>query len=58
MPAHPNAYAHLAERLRRTKETSARDELLDTWLDYRNHATDWDADQWDLNPDQWGEEQP
>lgn len=57
MPAHPAAYARLANRLRETTEPATRDQLLDQWLDYRDHATDWDADQWGLNPDQWGEQQ-
>lgn len=57
MPAHPAAFAHLADRLRSATDPGARDELLDTWLQYRDHATEWDADQWGLAVDQAEEQQ-
>lgn len=30
-----------------------RDHYLDQYLDYRDLATEWDADQWGLQPDDW-----
>jgi hypothetical protein len=28
-------------------------ELLDQWVDIRDRATEWDADQWGFAPDDW-----
>ncbi|WP_282795751.1 hypothetical protein [Streptomyces sp. CC224B] len=53
MPAHPAAYGRLAAQLRLTPDPDLRDQLLDTWLDYRDLATEWDARQWGLQPDDW-----
>jgi hypothetical protein len=53
MPAHPAAFARLAAELRRTRDPARRDQLLDTWLDYRDRATEWDARRWGLEPDDW-----
>lgn len=53
MPAHPKAYALLAERLATTTDPTTRDQLLDKWLEYRQLATNWDASQWGFDPDRW-----
>jgi hypothetical protein len=53
MPAHPAAYGRLATQLRLTLDPDLRDQLLDTWLDYRDRATEWDARRWGLKPDDW-----
>ena len=53
MPAHPRAFQRLAEDLTASTDPGKRDELLDEWLDYRDRATEWDADQWNLGPDLW-----
>lgn len=55
MPAHPKAYAGLAERLAATADPVTRDALLDAWLNYRDRATEWDASQWGFDPDRWQE---
>jgi hypothetical protein len=31
------------------------DAVLDEYLRYRDYATEWDADQWGLDPDRWME---
>lgn len=53
MPAHPRAFWRLAEELASATDPGRRDELLDEWIDYRDRATEWDADRWGLNPDFW-----
>ncbi|MCF1597721.1 MULTISPECIES: hypothetical protein [Streptomyces] len=54
MPAHPAAFAHLAARLRRTRDPALRDQLLDIWIDIRDRATEWDARRWGFeDPDTW-----
>ncbi|MFF4791882.1 hypothetical protein ACFY2M_19435 [Streptomyces sp. NPDC001276] len=53
MPAHPRAFQRLANQLAATTDPAKRDVLLDEWLDVRDRATEWDADQWGLNPDGW-----
>jgi len=32
-------------------DSASRDAILDQWLDVSTLATDYDADQWGLNPD-------
>ncbi|MBT0771833.1 hypothetical protein KIH74_23025 [Kineosporia sp. J2-2] len=51
MPGHGLAYERLSNGLRATTEPARRDELLDEWIDMRDLATNYDADQWGLNPD-------
>lgn len=29
------------------------DQLLDLYLDYRDRATEWDAEKWGFNPERW-----
>ncbi|MGW4493808.1 hypothetical protein [Streptomyces sp. NPDC004376] len=53
MPAHPRVFEHLAQQLAATPDPHARDALLDQWIDLRDRVTEWDADQWNLNPDLW-----
>lgn len=53
MSAHPDAFARLAERIRRTENMSVIDSLLDQWLVYKNLATDWDAQQWGFDSQRW-----
>ncbi|MFF4409824.1 hypothetical protein [Streptomyces sp. NPDC001404] len=53
MPAHPETYALLAALLRQTRDPDRRNRLLDIWIDIRDHATEWDARQWGLDPDGW-----
>jgi hypothetical protein len=48
MPAHPKAFARLADHIRKAKTCEDQDRWLDIWLDYRDNATEWDADQWGL----------
>lgn len=53
MPAHPKFFVHLADQIRNTTDPGRRDELLDQWVDIRDRATEWDADQWGFAPDDW-----
>ena len=53
MPAHPRAFQRIANDIATTADPDKRDELLDEWLDCRDRATEWDADQWGLSPDFW-----
>lgn len=53
MPATPDAFEALAARLRQAKTVQDRDHWLDVWIDYQTRATEWDADQWGLDPDRW-----
>lgn len=51
MPAHPDAFEVLTRRLRRTQDPELIDALLDIWNDYKQRATEWDADQWGFDAD-------
>jgi hypothetical protein len=51
MPAHPKTFERIERRLQMTTDPVLRDALLDEMLDVRELATNWDADQWGLNPD-------
>ncbi|MEU5976322.1 hypothetical protein [Streptomyces sp. NPDC047315] len=53
MPAHPNHYQRLATELATATRPARRDELLDEWLDWRDLATEWDAQLWGFDPDRW-----
>lgn len=53
MPAHPTFFTQLADQIRDAANPKRRDELLDQWLDIRDRATEWDADQWGFAPDNW-----
>lgn len=53
MPAHPRAYALIAERLATETDPEQRDTLLDLWLTYDQQATDWDAQMWGFDPCTW-----
>jgi len=53
MPAHPKAFEVLAARIKAATTPAAVDALLDTWLDYRDRATGWDAERWGFHPDLW-----
>jgi len=55
MPAAPKAFERLASELTLATNPVRRDELLDEWLDYRDCATEWDAQQWGFDPDRWEE---
>lgn len=57
MSAHPNAFSGLARRIKSATDPGVIDQLLDKWLDYKNHATEWDALQWGFYPDTWMEEE-
>lgn len=46
MPASPEAFENLSQHLRRASSRQLQDGLLDLWLEYRDLATEWDADQW------------
>jgi hypothetical protein len=51
MSAHPKTFERLSGELRLTTDPVRIDQLLDDWWDAQNLATNWDADQWGLNPD-------
>lgn len=53
MGASPEVFAALAERLTQSRDRQLLDELLDQWFDYACRVTDWDAEQWGLDPDRW-----
>lgn len=53
MSAHPDAFKKLSKDISRTKDRKIHDELLDRWLDYRDRATEWDAQNWGFDPDTW-----
>lgn len=53
MSAHPDAFEKLSKAISRTKDRKIHDELLDLWLDYRDRATEWDAQGWGFEPDTW-----
>lgn len=53
MPAHPKFFAQLANQISDATDRARRDELLDQWIDVRDRATEWDADQWGFAPDDW-----
>ncbi|WP_405991076.1 hypothetical protein [Streptomyces sp. NBC_00986] len=55
MAASPKAFEALAVRLRFASDPGSVDLLLDTWLDYRDRATEWDAARWGFDPDRWFE---
>lgn len=55
MAADNRAFEALAVRLRLAGDPGSVDMLLDTWLDYRDRATEWDARQWGFDPDRWFE---
>ncbi|WP_399142210.1 hypothetical protein Q3A86_33235 [Streptomyces sp. NBUA17] len=55
MPAPEGAFAALAARLRAATTAETVDMLLDRWIDYRDYATEWDADQWGFDSDRWFE---
>jgi hypothetical protein len=48
MPAHPRTFERLNRELTAATTVERCDEILDTILDYRQNATEWDADQWGL----------
>ncbi len=49
MSAAPEAFAQLAEQLRQETDRATQDRYLDLWIDYRDRATEWDAEQWGLS---------
>jgi hypothetical protein len=51
MGAHRRTFARLESRLAMATDSASRDAILDQWLDVSTLATDYDADQWGLNPD-------
>jgi hypothetical protein len=51
MGCHPRALKHLAAQIRR--DPANTDQYLDQWFDVTTRATEWDADQWGLDPDRW-----
>lgn len=53
MPAALQAFESLAVRLRSASDPRSVDMLLDTWLDYRDRATEWDAKRWGFDPSLW-----
>lgn len=53
MAASERAFEHLRTRLRGASDRPMQDEILDLWLDFRDLATEWDAQQWGFNPDTW-----
>ena len=49
MPASPIAFAAIAQKIRASDgNRSNQDFWLDVWLEYRDLATEWDADHWHL----------
>jgi hypothetical protein len=46
MPASPEAFDVLASHIKGTTNRRLQDGLLDIWIDYRDRATEWDADKW------------
>jgi hypothetical protein len=55
MAADNRAFEALAVRLQFASDPGSVDMLLDTWLDYRDRATEWDAARWGFDPDRWFE---
>jgi hypothetical protein len=53
MPAHPKAFARMANELRAARSRDHQDQILDRWNDAALLATEWDADQWGFDPDRW-----
>jgi hypothetical protein len=53
MPASPGVFKTLGLHIKAAKDRRLQDSLLDMWLEYRDLATEWDADQWGFNPDRW-----
>lgn len=67
MPAHPAAYERLTKKLNLAIRSRNRardphviaelnrhiDRWLDEWITYQFMATEWDADQWGFDTDQW-----
>jgi hypothetical protein len=54
MPASPEAFRTLAIHIKAADgNRRLQDGLLDLWLEYRDLATEWDADRWGLKPDRW-----
>lgn len=54
MPASPEAFERLARHIAGAEGNRLlQDGLLDIWLEYRDLATEWDADKWGFNPDRW-----
>ncbi|MFD6415972.1 hypothetical protein [Streptomyces sp. NPDC060194] len=53
MSAGKGAFRRLAAELAAATTPARRDELLDEWVDYRDRATEYDADQWGFNTDLW-----
>lgn len=53
MPAAPEAFSRLALHIKGAGSNRLlQDGLLDLWLEYRDLATEWDADQWGFT-DRW-----
>lgn len=51
MPAHPDCFEHLRRDLiaaAAARNWARCDALLDKWLRFRDLATEWDAEQWNL----------
>lgn len=46
MPASPEAFNVLGAHIKGTTNRRIQDGLLDIWLEYRDLATEWDADKW------------
>lgn len=53
MPAAEGVFMILEQKLKGTDNRLIQDRLLDIWVDYRDRATEWDADKWGFNPDRW-----
>jgi hypothetical protein len=55
MPAHEEAITRLRDKAANAKTREEQNHWLDLILDYTQNATEWDADQWGLDPDRWME---
>ncbi|WP_258563016.1 hypothetical protein [Streptomyces phytophilus] len=53
LPGRDLMWLNVRGQLAAATTRSRQDELLDYWLDLRDRATEWDADQWGLDPDRW-----
>lgn len=56
MPAPTIFFHNLTLLLERASTPEEYDELLDMWWDARTRASEWDADQWGLQPEMWNNE--
>lgn len=49
MPASPHAFKLISEKIQSVDgDRFKQDYWLDVWLEYRDMATEWDADHWKL----------